>query len=303
MATPMIRDHFEAITNLEAALRAVFFDQLSAVNEPGSDLFRFFNVQASMRAAERNQGVGGFGDVPVYTGTLEYESFELLYQKSYEHVEFAKGMAVERRLIDDDEYNVINQRARLFGMSFDRKRYKDAASVFNNAFSSSYVGGDAVALCATNHPYSPSDASTQSNKGTSALTYDAVVATEQAMMSFVDSKGNPMDVMPDTLIVPLALRNTALTIAGSPLRPGTANNDINPLAYNVVVSRYLTDANNWFLVDSRLATQYLNWFDRVRPEYTADPTSDYKLEAKFRGYMRYSFGWDAWQWIYGHEVA
>jgi phage major head subunit gpT-like protein len=248
--------------------------------------------------------VGGFGDVPEYTGTLEYDSFELLYRKTYEHTEYAKGMAVERKLIDDEEYGVMSQRTQLFGLAFDRKIYKDAASVFNNAFSSSYLGGDNKALCASDHPYSPTNASTQSNVGTTALSYDAVLATERLMMGMVDSRGNALEVMPDTILVPVALKETALTIVNSPLKPGTPNNDANAAGgYRVVVSRYLTDANNWFLIDSRLAKLYLNWFWRVKPEFEADPTGDFSLAARFRGYVRYAFGFDAYPWIYGHNVA
>jgi hypothetical protein len=306
-ATPMVREAFRNLTNLEAALSAIFFKQMTSVTDPNQEILQFFRKGNSSRAVERNQGVGGFGDIPEYSGTLEYDSFELLYQKSYEHIQYARGVAVERQLIDDDEYGVIRQRVERLGLAFDRTRYKHAASVFNNAFSATTAamqGGDGKALCATDHPLSPTDASTQSNKGTTALSFDAVTTTETAMMGFTDAEGNNLGVMPDTILVPVALSATARTIAGSAAKPGTANNDANIHdGYRVVVSRYLTDANNWFLVDSRMALMFLNWYDRVKPEYKADPASDFNLVAKFRGYMRYSFGFDHWAWVYGHEVA
>lgn len=302
--TPMTRAQFANLTNLELMLRTIFYDQLTAVADPNAELARFFNEQTSADAVERSQGVGGFGDVPEYTGAIEYDDFEVLFRKEYEHVEYAKGMAVERKLIDDEKYGVIRQRTERFGLAFDRTIYKHRASVFNNAFSAAHVGGDAKALCATDHPLSPTDASTQSNKGTSALTQDAVIATETAMMQYTDSEGNPIVVAPDTLVVPVALKTTAEVIVNSEAKPGTANNDANVTdGYRVVVSRYLTDANNWFMVDSRLARMYLNWYWRVRPEYRLDPTSDFNLVSRFRGYMRYSFGWDHWAWLYGHEVS
>lgn len=310
----MIRDQFEALTNLQVALSSVFYDQLTAINEPGSDLFQFFNMQTTSRAAERNQGVGGFSDVPEYDGTLEYDSFELLYQKEYVPREFAKGVSVERKLIDDDEYGVMSERIRLMGLSFDRTRYNDAAAVFNNAFSTSYtrmgktiasVGGDAVALCSASHPRSPSQAtSLQSNAGSSALSHDSVVATRKAMMKLTNSKGYPVGVIPDTLVVPVDLMDEALVITGSDQRSGNANNDNNTLnGLRVVTSLYLSDTNNWFMLDSRMARMWLKWYDRIMPEFTLDPTSDYKLRANFRGYMRYDVGWDRWEWIYGHAVS
>ena len=71
----------------------------------------------------------------------------------------------------------------------------------------------------------------------------------------------------------------------------------------MIVWDYLSDTNNWFMIDSMLAKMYLNWYDRVPMEFAMDPTSDFSLEARFRGYMRYSYGWDDWRWIYGHNVS
>ena len=89
-------------------------------------------------------------------------------------------------------------------------------------------------------------------------------------------------------------------------KSGEISNTINyvkSIVSNVVVWDYLTDANNWFVIDSTLAKIYLNWIDRVPLEFEMDPTSDFTLEARFRGYMRYSYGWSDWRWVYGHEVS
>lgn len=304
MATPMLRSQFAELTNLEVALRTVMFDQMAAVADEGAPLFGLYNIQASTDASETTLGMGGFGNVKEYDGSIQYDSIEKLYARTYTHKELVSGFMIQQTLIEDEKYNQMNQMAQRFALSYARTRYVDAASLFNNAFSSSYTGGDSKALCATDHPYSPTNASTQSNKGTTALSYDAVIATELLMMALKDSRGNPMAVMPDTLIVPVALKSTAETIVGSSAKPGTANNDANTASgYRVVVSRYLTDTNNWFLADSMLARSYLNWFDRILPDFAMDPTSDFNLGLKMRGRMRYSFGWDHWAWLYGHEVA
>lgn len=295
----MIRDQFENITALGLALRTVFNDEIR-LNDP---LWTLANVQTSGRAAERNQGVGGFGDVPEYNGAIEYDSFELLYRKTYEHKEYALGMEAERKLLDDDEYGVIRQRATKLGIAFDRTVTKHLASIFNNAFDANFTGGDAVALCSDSHPYSPTDASTQDNAGATALSHDAVISTATTMMQYMDSRGNPLNVIPDTIIVPVALLPTARVIVESVQRSGNANNDTNiNRGYTILTSHFLTDTTNWFMVDSRLARQYLNFFWRTRPEFQEDPTSDYNLALKYRGYMRYSYGWDHWCWIYGHAV-
>jgi hypothetical protein len=301
MGTPLNQSQLSALTNLGVALNGVFTQQLDGL--VGDSLLPLFNEQTSGRAVERRQGVGGMGDVPVYKGAIEYDSFESLYRTDYTHIEYAKGIAVERKLIDDDEYGVISGRAAKLGLTFRRTIQKFAASPFINAFSASAAGADGVALCATNHPYSPTNAATQGNKGSLALTESAVTATRQIMLKFKDDRGEVMNIAPDTLLVPVELEEAARVIVESSQRSGTANNDANTnRGYRVVVSRYLSDANDWYLIDSGMARQYLNWFWRVRPEFAEDPASDFNLVMKYRGYMRYSLGFDAWQWIYGHQV-
>ncbi len=71
----------------------------------------------------------------------------------------------------------------------------------------------------------------------------------------------------------------------------------------MIVWDYLTDANNWFMVDSQMAQLHLNWFDRIPVEFALDPSSSFNLVAKFRGYMRYSLGWNDWRWVFGHAVT
>jgi hypothetical protein len=176
----------------------------------------------------------------------------------------------------------------------------------NNAFSDSYLGGDGEPLVEDDHPTNSADDSTYDNQGTSALSYDAVVSTLIAGHDLDDDRGNPLPVIYDTLYVPTALQATAYEIVNAIGKPGGANNDANFLAsrgLSVVVDPYLSDANNWFMISKPLAQMHLLWFWRARPELAQDPTSDYDLVARYRGYMRFSYGWDDARWIYGHAVS
>jgi phage major head subunit gpT-like protein len=290
---------------LEPGLRSIFEIQREAL-AADSRIPLLFNVAGSSKAQEHDLGSGGLNDFQEYKGAIEYDDNDQGYKTTYTHVEYAKGITVERKLVDDDQYNIINQRPRKLSIAAMRTREKHAASVFNNAFSGSYLGGDAVALCSASHPYSPQNATTQSNTGTTALSYAAVIATRKLMRAYVDDRGEIVTVNPDTILVPPELEDTAFNILETQLKPGTADNDANFVRSKVnraIVWDYLTDANNWFLIDSMLAGLYLNWFDRVPLEFAADPTSDYQLVAKFRAYMRYSYGWSDYRWVYGHNVT
>jgi phage major head subunit gpT-like protein len=289
---------------LEPGLRMIF-DVATGELAAQSRIPLLYNVTGSNKAEEHDLGVGAFANWDEYNGAIEYDNPEQGWKTTYTHVEFARGFTVERKLVDDDQYNVINQMPRKLGIGAMRKQENDGASVFNNAFSASFTGGDGIALCGS-HPYSPGNATTQSNAGSTALSYDSVITTKKLMRAFVDDRGELIPINPNTLLVPPELEDTAWTIVESMGKPGTGNNDgnfVRSQGYNVVVWDYLTDANNWFMIDSALASMYLNWFNRVPLEFAADPTGDFTLKARYRGYMRYSYGWSDWRFVYGHAVA
>ncbi len=290
--------NYQAFTNLAVALTALW--ERSVINDAA--VAQLFKEADSMGAVERTKGLGKMGLVPKYNGSIEYEDADPLDLSTYTHEEYARGIKIPRKLVDDAEYGLIESLTTENAMGFSRTMSTHMVSVFNNAFSSSYLGPDGKALCATNH--SSGTKPSFNNKGTSAMTHDNVVAARQLMRRFKDEKGNQILVRPDTVVVPIELEAASDEIVNSVNRSDNANNAINNnRKLNVIVEPLLSDTNNWFLVDSQLAKQYLRWFWRVRPEFKEDPKSDYDLEMRMRGYMRYSFGWDTHIWIYGNEVA
>ena len=115
---PMLEATFPDITNLGLILREVFYDQLQAVVDPGQEILSLFNMGTSTNAVERSLGMGGFGRFPVYTGTLNYATYDELYIKTYTPLEFAMAHAVERKLWQDDLYGVIGSRGKSPGPSW-----------------------------------------------------------------------------------------------------------------------------------------------------------------------------------------
>lgn len=289
---------------LEPGLRAIFFTQMDALAARAVRPI-LFNEIGSSKAQEHFQGAGGMSDVPEYKGTIEYDDFDQLYKTTFTHAEYVRGFKVERKLVEDDQYNIINARPMALALAYERTMEKHAASVFNNAFSSSYLGGDSVALCGS-HPYSPTNASTQSNSGTTALSYDAVIATRKLMRAYEDDRGELIPCMPDLIVHPPELEDTANDIVNTANKPLTANyqdNFVRRSNIRALSWDYLTDSNNWFLVDSAMAALHLIWINRVSTEFAMDPTGDYNLEARYRGYARWSYGWSDWRWVYGHNVT
>lgn len=288
---------------LSEGLRSVFWLNYNE-SVMDSKIPVLFNVQTSSKAQEKLYSVGSLGLWGQHeTGKLNYDTFEGGFETTFNHEEFDQAIAIERKLIDDEMYGVMNQAVSQMAISGARKREIDAASVFNNATSASYVGGDAVSLVNNSHPLSPSNAAVQDNYlASTALSYPNIDTARQAMRAFTDDRGQRVGIKPDTLLVPAELEETARALFATPNKVDTTDQHANIVSTwlrQIVVWDELTSATTWFLIDSRRARQHLHWFDRIPVEFRSDPTSDFNLVLKNRGYMRYSYGWSDWRWCLG----
>ena len=281
---------------LEPGLRKAYDDTL---RERPSNIPMLYNVQSSSKAIEHDLSETSLLDFEEMDGKIPYDDMAEGYKTNYVHQEFARGMKVERKLVDDDLYNVIARKPQQLGLAAFRKRETDAASVFVNAFVSNITGGDGVSLGNAAHP-SNNGGPSQSNTGTTAISPTAVDAARISMVKYVSNRGNPLTIQPDMLIVPVDLESYAYEIINTRGKVDTAQNNVNFHVgrYKLVVwPNYLVSATHWYLVDSKIMKMYLNWFDRIPPQFYKDTDFD-TLVAKFAGYMRYSYGWSDWRWIY-----
>lgn len=313
----MISDHWSQL--IDPRVREAFFVGFSQMDRPQSMLPSLFNMQGSDLADEKVLAIGGissqgwnFED----SGRVQYTEPVKGYEETFTHHEFARGITVERKLIDDNRIQRALDAATNLGDSAFRVREKAGANVFTNAFSAATTetlddygtdatGSDAVALCSTAHPRSPQETgTTDSNEGTLALSKANVSTTRQLMAEFVDMNGDLLGIMPNELLVPIELEDTALEIVKSAMDPSSANNAINPQAgrFQVKVWHYLTDSNAWFLIDSAARQQSLVWYDRIGLEFDREQDFD-TLIAKWRAYMRFSLGWKDYRWIYGQNPS
>jgi len=269
------------------------------------DLQPLFNVVSVSKGADyRVSGIGGLSDVDTFDGSITYDSPSQLYDKTIDFPEKAKGIKVERKLYDDDLFGIMDQRPRGLADAVARTRLKAEAEIFNSSFTA-LDGGDGVALCSNSHPYSPDDATTQDNSGTTALTAVSVEATRRiGAAGIYTDRGELALIDYDTILHPVALEETVYEIINSSGKVETANNNanFNKGRYMGVVSSRLTDSTNWWMIDSRLAKQFLMWVDRVKPEFNYDRDFD-TFVAKWSVYMRYGVGFGDWRWVYGHLVA
>lgn len=262
-----------------------------------------FHINTSEKADEKDSSVSGFGlAVQVAEGApIDYEDPVQGYDTTYSHVKYVKGFKITQEMYDDDLYNIMNKRPAALGSAMRRTAENQAASVFNNAFSTSYLGADSDPLASTLHGR-PDGGSNQSNASATAVTLSEtnLETGRIAMANQLDDKGQIIDVSADTLLVPLALEKTAHQIVDSTLRQGTADNDMNfnKGRFNIKVWKFLTSTTAWFLLDS--SNHELNWFWRKRPEFKQDELFDTEV-AVYKSSMRLSKGWSDWRGVWGSQ--
>jgi len=253
--------------------------------------------------------IGTLSDWDEHNGTVNFSSMSQGYDVTLTPVEFSKGIQISRKLYDDDQYHIMDQKPKNLVTSGHRKREKDGARMFNNAFSyDTYFGvnSEAVALCSNSHTTN-SGASTANgfdNLGTSAMTATAVFAARLQMLGFRDDQAELYDVEPDELWFPPDLSEQAFEIVKSAGKVDTAYNNRNfhEGRYTTHEYRRLTDTNNWFLADSKQRKMYCFWSDRIGMEFAF--VEDFgTLVAKWRGYMRYAPVTTNWRWIIGAQVS
>lgn len=286
---------------LDPGLRKIFLDELGL---PEGQRENLFGTEKSNKATEYDLGIGGTGDLQEFDGTISYDDFRQQYRTSYTHKEWVKGMKIERKLVDDDLYSIINKRPQQLALVAKRTMEKHAASVFNNAFNSSvFTGGDGLPLCDDSHTY-VGTGTVVDNDGSTALSATAVEATRLLMRKYTDETDNLLISRGDTLLVPPALEETAWEVVNATGKMDTADNNpnFNKGKYKIIVWDYLTDTNNWFMIDSKMAKMYLKWFQRIPTEFNKDKDFDTYI-SKWSVYTRYSYGFSDWTFIYGHEVA
>lgn len=284
---------------LDPAVREIFFDRY---DEEPQVMPKVFNVLTSSRDSEKDSATTAFGKLQETSelGALDYEDPLKMYSTTYTHLKYTKGFKVSQELVEDDQHNVISQMPKALAKSVVYTTEYWGASVFNNAFSTSYTSyGDGNPLCSTSHERVDGGTAQSNASSTEIVLSEANLETGRlALESALNDKGEIVNFKADRLIVPVDLRKTAMILTESSLRPGTANNDVNIYegVFQVIPWRYITTSTYWFLQDSR--NHLLQWFWRIRPEFKSDFNFDADA-ALYKVRVRFSYGWSDWRGVWG----
>lgn len=293
---------FANLVDLDPVLSEIFYQKYRQINP--LLLGTIFGVRTSTKAKETHARVGSFGDPQPWEGQINYDDADLDYEIEWSHTQLTNGFKVERTLLEDMQYQGIFDSAGNLGQSFNRKVVKDEASVFNNAFSSSYLGYDSKALCADDHPRSKADATAVDNyMGTAALTEANLETAIVQLEGLGDDRGETTGAMATHLVVGRAQRMKALKLTGSTLEPESANNAVNThTSLTPLVHPFIT-GNKWFVVDGPMAQMQMLWYWRLQASFGSDDDVATTLVRSYFGRMRYSFGWQDFRWVVGSNAS
>ena len=293
---------------LYPGLRKIFFETYDEIPEQYS---KIFNVQTSSSATETDHGMGAFGEWEERTSEIDTVAYAKISDGgdvTYKHKAFTKGFMIGRELYDDEKYGQMKKMAKALARAGRAKVERDAITVLTKGFKDdlgAFKGRDGLELFHDAHTLVDSE-KTCSNLMTGALNEANLKRAIQMMASQLDEAGNLIQMKATKLIVPPALEDTARRLLHSSLLPGTELNDTNEYLKDrlqIVVMDYLAEIAGgsdtmWFLQDG--SRHELNFFWRVKPEFKNEEDFD-TFVAKYRGYMRYSYGFSDWRGMVGSK--
>jgi len=292
---------------LDRRFTKIFVDQY---NQLPTMLPELYNMGPARKGAdEKYSEVGDLTDFDEFTGTLSFDSFNQGFDVTATHVEFAKGISVQRKLRDDDLTGVIADKPKGLATAAKRTKESHGARMLTLAFSIDqkfYTHSEGVALCSNLHATTSGASTTNGfdNLLTSALSAVALSTARIQMRGFRDDQGNRINIMPDEIWISPDNYETAFEIVSSMGKVDTADNNANVHhgQFTIKEWNYMTDTNDWFLMDSVLRAENLKWFDRIPLEFGRAEEFD-SFNMKWRAYMRFSFLYRGWRWILGSQVS
>lgn len=268
-----------------------------------------FDIETSQKAYEEDVLMQGLGAAQVKEegAGVAYDSGSELWARRYTHETIALAFAITEEAEEDNLYMAVGKRyAESLAMSMQYTKELKGAAVLNNAFSASYPGGDGVALCSTAHPLG--NGSTFANKlATPADLHEAALEDASIGVSkFTNERSIPVALRCDKIVIPPDLEFIAERVLNSPMRPGTADNDVNAINKKgkfpggYCINHYLTDLDSWYIRTT--AKNGFKHFRRVKLQRKIEGEFE-SGNMRYRARERYVFGFTDPRCVYASEGA
>ena len=290
---------------LEPGLNALFGLEYDRYENEHSEIF---DEETSDRAFEEEVMLAGFTTAPVKEegSAITFDSAQETYTARYTMETIALAFSITEEAIEDNLYDRLASRyTKALARSMAQTKQIKAASILNNAFSTSSPIGDGAALCSSAHPSlsgnQRNQVSTPADLNESSL--------EQMLIDIsgiTDERGLKVAIRGTKLIIPKELQFIAERLMATNLRTATADNDVNALRsmgmlpQGASVNHFLTDTDAFFIKTD--APNGFKLFNRS-PIKTAMEGDFDTGNMRFKARERYSFGVSDWRCVFGTAGA
>lgn len=226
------------------------------------------------------------------------------YSYTISNKKFESTLGVDRTALEDEQYGQI--RLRVQELAGKARIHYD--KIVADALETNGVASDGQNLIDTDH--STGASGTQSNKGTTALSATSFNAGRVALAGLKDDQGEKIGARATILMVPPDLEGTARSLLNAEMVSDGSGAGITNVwrgAATLLVNPWLTDANNWYLIDGTQTIKPLLLQIRTPIEFsslTNDSEPGFMRDVFYYGTRaRHNVGYGRWQSIYGAIVA
>lgn len=241
------------------------------------------------------------GDIPGMREWIGEREVHNLSSSAYtiRNKSFELTVSVPRDAVEDDKLGLYKPSVQMLGYSARRHPDKLIFGLLKDGFKTK---------CYDNKPFFADDhkvgeKKTASNKGTAPLAVDSYAAARAAIMSLTNSKGDPLGLVPDLLVVPPALEGAARKILQAEYIEGSSN-IMRGTAELLVVPELAGADTAWYLLCTSMPLKPLIYQDRRPAKFVAKTgeNEDNVFWAKEYVYgvdSRGNAGLGYWQMAYG----
>jgi hypothetical protein len=291
----------QLLKELLPGLNALFGMEYARYGEEHKEIYE---TEKSERSFEEETKLAGFGAAPVKNegSAIAFDNAQEAFTARYNHETIALGFSITEEAVEDNLYDSLSARyTKSLARAMAYTKQVKAASVINNGFSGSYLGGDGVSLFGVSsggsrvgHPLV--NGAVNYNSPTTAVDLNET-SLENAVIqiaAWTDERGLLIAAKPVKMVIPPALMFTAKRLLDTELRVSTADNDINAIKQmgaipgGYTVNHFLTDSNAWFLTTD--VPNGLKHFERSALTNSMDGDFD-TGNVRYKARERYSFGW------------
>ena len=284
----------QLLKELLPGLNALFGMEYARYGEEHKEIYE---TEKSERSFEEETKLSGFSAAPVKNegSAIAYDNAQEAFTARYTHETIALGFSITEEAVEDNLYDSLSARyTKALARAMSYTKQVKAASVLNNGFSSSYLGGDGVALFSTAHPLVSGGTNSNRPATNADLNETSLENAVIQIAAWTDERGLLIAAMPRKLIIPPALQFVATRLLETNLRVGTTDNDINALKNNgsipegYAINHFLTDTNGWYLTTD--VPNGMKHFERTPLSNSMDGDFD-TGNVRYKSRERYSFGW------------